>query len=240
MHPVQPDDNGHSVEIAILKMGDHPLSSYRIESDCAALVNLEARTYRTLNSAQRAAMRIGRRYRNGAVVFICSADGERVRSAVYRPLRALWQAVSETFITYFEAAISFSAAIFSGTYFWHWGDVYERGSTDLTGQLQTAMGLAVVAVAILASVGIAATFRIALDHKKSWTLRRDVIARSVMLVASALFALPAFVVTYFVKNEFVLTIWVGVLSGLLCLFIFGTVRILASVYCYAVDVAEQA
>ncbi len=240
MNPAQPDDDGRSIRIDVIQIRDDQDFSYRIESDSDALTCLRARAYRTLKPALRAAMRIGRRYRNGAVIFIISADGERVGSAVYRPPRALLQALSEASITFFEAALFLLAAIASGTYFWRWGDVYVPDTTDLIGPLQTAMGLAVVATTILASVGAAATLRVAFDHKNSWALRRDVIVRSVMLVGFAILALPVVVVAYFVNNEILVTSLVAVLSGLLCLFIVGTVRILTSVYCYAVDVTEQA
>ena len=110
MNPAQPDDDGRSIRIDVIQIRDDQEFSYRIESDSDAFACLRARAYRTLKQALRAAMRIGRRYRNGAVIFIISADGERVGSAVYRPPRALLQALSEASITFFEAGLFLLAA----------------------------------------------------------------------------------------------------------------------------------
>ena len=232
-----PDDSGRAIDVYVTRMGTYPNYTYRVHSD--ASVQLQQDTFCKIALALKAATRIGRCYSNGAVIHIISADGDPIWSEVYRPPRALWQPIARAFLSYFQVGVFVATLIASGVYVMLYGDVYDETSARLIEQLQTPIGLIVVAISIMTSVVTTVTVRVALDHKKSWILRREVIARSVSLGCIAIFALPMVMVAVFVSNEIILTAMICLLSGLLALFVFSFVRILTSVYCYANDVREN-
>ena len=236
MSEIQPDDTGRAIDVCVTKLEAGPDYVYRVESNASVLPHAEI--FPTSKLALKAATELGRRYSNGAVIRVVSADGELIWSEVYRPPRALWQPLQRAFVSYLQVAVFVVTLIGTGIYFWCCGEVYDKKSGHLVEPLPTVIGYTVVAISILASLGAAATLRVALDHSKRWTLRREVIARSVSLVVIAIVTFPAAVIAYFVTDETILKGLIVALSGLLALFIFGIVRILTSVYCYASDVRE--
>ena len=238
-YPIPDDDPGRAAHIHVFANPGPGRPRYQIRIGDNHPEGYLPQLYRWRRSALVAAMHLAGGYPNGAVIHLYDVDGEYLGAEVHRPIRIVLRSCRQALRQRFPF-VSFLAALGASLYLIHTNDIaFDPDKSALAEPIAAALGYTLITLSILISVGVATALAVGLDHRKSWPLRREIIMRSIAFVAMATVTIPAIAVLSMATDELLVTTLVAVAAATILYCLIGILRVTVSIYCYAIDTAEN-
>ena len=238
--PLADDDPARAVHIFVFGVPGPNGPKYQIRVGEDENDGCRPKLYRFRRSAIVDAMHLSGSHPNGAVIHVFDAGGDYVGSEAHRPFRILVRIFRHALRSRFPL-MSFVFAMAASMYYFHTSDVtYDTEQDALAQPVATALGFTLVTLTVLISLGTATALGVGLDHRKSWILRKEIVLRSVAFVGLATGTVPFIGWLYLETSKTALTNLVAIVAVMLLFGLLGILRISVSIFCYAVDTAENA